>query len=139
MNSLQQIHKVLLTAGRPGIRPKSKASPIRKARTSSSVISTSELRLTFDRLLLDADQTCHGSDESDDDHLSDTETDATSECSHADSNHRTCACVDEEDADFLDSEGRLGFALDAVLFLQVRVTRCVSALLTDLVARVFRE
>lgn len=120
--SLKQIHKILLTAGRPS----TKSRPVvQKVNHKHSRLSTSSINGTnnsFAHLSTVSVQNRLGSDESEDDILSDTDTNDTSECSHSASDEYTCGCEDDEDAaDFLDMEGRVGVAVETTMFLQVAV------------------
>lgn len=60
-------------------------------------------------------------DDSDDGSVSVTDTDATSECDHSVVDTHECACHtgDDDAADFLDTEGQIGVAVETIMFLTV--------------------
>lgn len=121
-NSLKQIHQILVTAGRPSVKTKVMVSKTAKhARSSTS--SSHGAKNTFAHLLPTADEQ-NDSGGSDDEALSDTDTTATSDCSHSTVEDYSCPCEDDEDdADFLDSEGRVGVAVETTMFLKVALPR----------------
>lgn len=117
-NSLKQIHEILLTAGKPAVKSRVAVSRThRDVRTSTS--SSHGVKNAFARLLITThDQS--DSDESDEEAISDTDTSATSDCSHSTIEDHACPCEDnEDDADFLDSEGIVGVAVETTMFLKV--------------------
>lgn len=116
---MKKIHEILLTAGQKHPKPQLKTSVHSAPRSRSSTTSATEVKNTFAHLLTNA--TVEQSfDESDDEVLSDTDTDATSECSHSPFTSQTCKCEDDEDGtDFLDTEGEIGAAIEVVMFANV--------------------
>lgn len=66
-------------------------------------------------------------DASDEDSHSDTDTNATSECSHSSLELPTCISVKEDQCDdFLEAHGPVAQVIESVMFLQVR---CVKVFL----------
>lgn len=87
-------------------------------RSRSSASSTSEIENTFSHLLSTGASALDVSDASDDDALSIADTDATSECSHTSPDEDSCACENDDDAaDFLDTQGQVGVAVESLMFL----------------------
>lgn len=120
-SSLKQIHEILLTAGKPATRTKIVTRKSTKSRVSSNSSKDSPTNSFAHLLISSHDQIDSGySEGSDDDTSSDAETNATSECSHSLTEHSLCPCDNSEnDADFLDSEGSLGIAVETTIFLKV--------------------
>lgn len=120
-SSLKQIHNILLTAGKPVPRTKAVVPRVGK-HARSSTDSSHGAKNTFAHLL----PITHNQDEldeSDEEALSDTDTNATSDCSHSNIGNHVCPCEDDgDDADFLDSEGRVGVAVETAMFLKVFLT-----------------
>lgn len=126
-SSLKQIHKILLTAGKPAAILKVVIrKPVKHVASRSNSINGS--RNSFAYLSLSTHDE-HESDGSDDETSSDTDTNATSECSHSNTENNTCPCEDSDnDTDFLDSEGSLGVAVETTIYLKVRLgTSCIFA------------
>lgn len=119
--SLRQIHEILLKVGKPATKYAAKMSQQRHKQHSSRTSSSSLSRASdgFSLLSLSNDAATVA-DESDEDCISDVDTDATSECSHDDRGVCCDRSDDNDDADFLDTEGHLGVAVEAVMFVEVR-------------------
>ncbi|KAK5095994.1 hypothetical protein LTS08_007876 [Lithohypha guttulata] len=116
--SLKQIHQILLTAERTSVKAAPRKSQSIKSSSNSSTSSSSDVRNGFFHLGLTEKPSFHVVDDSDDEVLSDNDTDDTSECSHSPVVNRACACeVEDNDTDFLDTEGKVGSAFEAVMFL----------------------
>jgi len=80
--------------------------------------SSPEVGNSFSYSLLNDVPTDDLSEVSDDEVLSTTDTDATSECSHSSVDNHSCACENDDDvADFLDTEGQVGAAVESLVFL----------------------
>lgn len=63
-------------------------------------------------------------EDSDDDSLSDADTNATSECCHSPLRPDSCSDNDPEQCeDFLDAEGAIGQGVEVIMFLDVRSQR----------------
>lgn len=113
-DSLKQIHRILLTAGRPQ-RVQHKHVPKTRNQRSSDAIGIRPRNL-FQPIDSDGDS----SDAEDMGVVSDTETSATSECSHEDEHQMTCECMEAEEAeDFLDDQGDLANAVEKAMLMQV--------------------
>lgn len=122
--SLKKIHEILLTAGKKNTKPRTQNSVEGAPMSSSSTTSVPEINNSFTHLL--ANTTVEQSfDESDEEALSDVDTDATSECSHSPFAGQTCICEDDGDnTDFLDTEGEIGVAIEVMMFADVSSIMC---------------
>lgn len=128
---MKQIHQILLTAERTSVKAAPRKSQSIKSSSNSSTSSSSDVRNGFFHLGLTEKPFFHVVDDFDDEVLS-NDTDNTSECSHSPVVNHTCACeVEDNDTDFLDTEGKVGSAFEAVMFLDVsRASVRSHALLT---------
>lgn len=119
-DSLKQIHAILLTVGKPVVRSKTSVTKTSQKQSRSSTNSSSGVSNSFSHLLLASSHDQLDLDGSDDGALSETETNATSECAHSTTENYVCPCeADEDEADFLDIEGRMGGAVETSIFLKV--------------------
>lgn len=115
---MQQIHRILLTAGKPAKQVKVAGRERKSARSISSNISVDKVHNSFRQLLLEDHVSVDSSD--DEDALSDTQTSATSECSHTHFETNECLCEqDETSTDLLDADGELDLAVQGITLIQV--------------------
>lgn len=125
VNSLKQIHRILLTAGNPAKQPRITVGERKVARSISSNSSTGRIQNSFKQLLLDDEASIDTSD--DEEALSDAETTATSECSHSNLDTNECPCQeDERSTDLLDVNGDLDLAVQGMELVQVGINESTS-------------